>query len=239
MKCLALIGTLKACGVDIYWKTIQREAGKKLGVSRMPNLLVHCDKTGVLAERLDADDWPGVIEYLIEAGRRMMTCGADCLVICGSGLNWVAREVQRVLEVPVIDLAYSVLIKLRSLGHRCVAVLGIRTPQEEQMWTQKLAGVTLLQPEGRERQWLTKCVDAALSGQPTMLDWKIAMQRMVSGLRKDGAQAIVLAEPTLAKWIKPGECVLYPVDAVEVHAWIAALWALESRMLPTPPCLIA
>ncbi len=239
MKCLALIGTLKASGVEIYWKTIQQEAGKKLGANRMPNLLVHCDKTGVLAERLNNNDWPAVADYLIDAGRRMMTCGADCLVICGSGLNPVAAEVQRTLNVPVIDLGYTVLIKLQSLGHRCVAVLGIRTPQEEFMWTQKLAGVTLLQPEARDREWLTGCVDAILSGQPFVPDWKITTQRMVSALRKNGAQAIVLAEPTLGRWIKPGESVLYPVDAVEIHAWIAALWALESRLLPTPACLIA
>ena len=238
MKCLGLIGSLTAPNLESYYRTIRNEAQKSLGADQLPEFLLHCVKTREIRAHLARADWPGVTGELIESGRKLIDAGAEGLVICGSALNPVAAEVWRVLSVPVIDLGYSVAVKLRALQHGSVSVLGCRSPEEEAMWEDKLEDVTVVPLSRADRAWLLGCMDASGGGHSIPLQWKIDANRVISGLRRSGARALVLAEPSLSQWILPGESLLYPIDAVEVHAWIAALWALESRSLPTPPCLI-
>lgn len=238
MKCIGLIGSLSAPNLDVYWQTIRSEAQKNLGADQMPRFLVHNVKTWHLKTSFDLADWPGLTEELVNNGRTLTEAGADCLVICGSALNPTAPEIHRILHVPVIDLGYSLALKLRSLRHEKVAILGIKTPREEAMWHASLGGVEVVQPGPNEHGWLAGCINAAITDQPIPVEWKIETNRIVSGLRRAGAQALILADTTLGKWIKPGESLLYPIDAAEVHAWIATLWALEADFLPAPGCVI-
>lgn len=238
MKCLGLIGGLTAPNLDIYWQTIRSEAQKSLGTDQMPRFLVHSVKTRHLKASFDQADWPGLTGELVDNGRALVGAGADCLVICGSALNPAASEIHRILDVPVIDLGYSLALKLQSLQYRKAAILGIKTPREEVMWRESLSKMEIMQPDPRDRDWLAGCIDAAIFDRSIPVEWKIETNRIISGLRRAGAQALILADAALGKWIKPGQSLLYPIDAAEVHAWVATLWALQADFLPGPGCLI-
>ncbi len=238
MRCLGLIGGLNAPSLEIYWQTISQEVRKTLGSDSMPEFMVNSVKTCSLRSSLAHEDWPRLSEQLVDAGRILVEGGADGLVICGSALNPVALAVHRSLGVPVIDIGYSLSIKLGSLRHRQVAVLGGRTVEEQGMWEQKLAGVEVVPLSAQDQEWLVGRADAAMVGHAVTVDWKIETNRIVSSLRRRGARALILADPILSRWIKPGESLLYPINAAEIHAWIATLWAFESALLPTPPCVI-
>jgi aspartate/glutamate racemase len=238
MKCLGLIGTVSDSVLEIYWQTIKGEAQKTLGAGRMPEFMVHCVKTRHLQTCVEQSNWADLTRELTSHGRCLISNGADALVVCGSALNPAAVEIHRSLDVPVIDLGYALTLKLRSLQVKSVAVLGIRTVAEETMWQEGLENVTVLQPSPEDSRWLTERANAAAAGQPISIDWKIETNRIVSGLRRSGARALILADPLLARWIRPGESLLYPIDAAEVHAWIAVLWAQEASFLPAPSCVI-
>lgn len=237
MKCLGLIGGLTAPNLDTYWQTIRSEAQKNLGPDQMPRFLVHSVKTRDLKASFDQADWSGLTEGLAESGSALAGAGADCIVICGSALNPAAPEINRILNVPVIDLGYSLALKVRSLQYSKIAILGIRTSREETMWHESLRDVEIAQPDSCDRGWLAGCIEAAAVGRPIPVEWKIETNRIVSGLRRDGSQALVLADAALGRWIKPGQTLLYPIDAAEVHAWTATLWALQADFLPAPGCV--
>jgi aspartate racemase len=238
MKCLGLVGSLNVTVFDSYWHTIRSETQKTLGADHMPRFLMHGVHPRHLQECLDRGDWKTITQILVESGRSVANAGANCIVVCGSALNPCARELHQILGQPVIDLGYSIRTKLRKQQYRNVAVLGIRTTKEEAMWREALDDFTMTQPYAAERAWLAQCMDDVIIGQPVTVEWKVETNRIISSLRRGGAEGLILAEPTLNQWIKPGESLLYPIDATEVHAWVATLWAMESNFLPAPGCVI-
>ena len=241
MKRLGLIGSQTALSPVVYWQTIHHEAQLQLGENNTADLLLHCANTSRLRSSLQRKDWAAITDCLVEAGRGLMLAGADCLVICGSALNPAGKDVRRVLGIPLIDMAHAISFKVQEYRYRKIALLGIRTDREHEMWREKFAGSTILVPASSERRWLLERVEAIQqAGHDDHIAWKIEAQRIVSNLRKAGAQAIVLADHSLAHWIKPDESLLPLFDAEEVHAWIAALWALETgRCQPAPPCVLS
>lgn len=237
MKRLGLIGSASAEDLEIYWRTIRCEAGKVHGSGSAPEVVLYSVSTPVLREALREDDWESLTSSLASAGTKLASAGADGLVVCGSALNPAAPALRRRLRIPVVDLGLSVTAKLQSLRYRKVAVLGVRTPFEHTMWADSLAGIGIIAPCEADCAWLQARADAAICGHAPTIEWKIETNRIVSSLRRAGAQALVLAEPALGRWIKPGDSLLYPIEAAEIHAWTAALWALHADTRPAPPCI--
>ncbi len=238
MKRLGLIGSASAHDLEIYWRTIRCEAEKFLGPGSAPEIMVYSVATRALQEALLAGDWEAVTLLLAHAGTKLAGIGAEGLVVCGSGLNPAAPALRCQLQIPVVDICRSVTSKLRSLRYRKVAVLGVRTPTEQAMWTDSMDGIGIVVPCEADCALLRTRADAAIHGHAPTVEWKIETNRIVSSLRRAGAQALVLADPVLGRWIRPGDALLYPIDAAEIHAWMAALWALQAESKSAPPCIL-
>lgn len=237
MKRLGLIGSMNADSPLVYWRTIHDEARLSLDEEGPANILVHCNHAARLRGALRREDWPGVRDNLIEAGRELKLAGAQCLVVCGSALNPVGPEVRQFLEMPLVDMAHAVAFKIQKHRFRKVALLGAQTDRERDMWHERLTDIALLEPTSAERAWLLQVVPATARGD-TAISCKIEIQRIISSMRKGGAQAIVLADHALGRWITSNETLLPIFDAEEIHAWIAAVWALETNLMPGPPCVL-
>ena len=239
MKRLGLIGSLTAKSIDLYWQTINHEVLKRYGGSYPANVVINCANAPALDARLQDQDWPRITECLIEEARGAALAGAECIVICASALNPVADDVHRALHLPVMVLGLTVAAKVQDFSFQRVAVLGIRTAREERMWRSKFGAIVMVQPSASEHSWLNHCADNFNAGHTIGVDCTIRSNQIVSRLRKEGAQALVLADQALAHWIKADDSLLQPFNAAVVHAWAAALWALEGPQLAAPPCLLA
>jgi aspartate racemase len=238
MKRLGLVGIGSAQDLEIYWSVIRSEAEKTLGPGRAPEIVVYSVGTLASQQALRESDWEALAQTLANAGTKLAGIGAEGLVVCGSALNPAAPALRRQLRIPVVDIGQSVTAKLQALRYRRVAVLGIRTSQEAAMWADSLAGIKVVVPDGSDRDWLLTRADAAIRGHAPTVEWKIETNRIVASLRRAGAQALILADSALARWIKPGDAALYPIDAAEIHAWTASLWALQDGARPAPPCIL-
>lgn len=236
IRCLGLIGSISASDIDIYWQTIRLEGEKVLGAGNSPELVVYCLPTRTVRDGLSAQNWNSLSSLLLEAGSKLALVGAEALVVCGSALNPIAPLLRQHSSIPVVDICRSVEAKIKSLKHRRIAVLGIRTEYEREMWATGLAGFDLTFPDPAAALWLLERAEATIAGQAPSVEWKIESNRIVSDLRRAGAQVLVLADPALARWIRPGDSVLYPIDAAEIHAWMAGIWALRPLEI-APPCV--
>ena len=230
MKRLALIGGLTRAVTDAYWNTIKAELAKQRNATPPGQVVVHALHTTELVARFQAGDWPGLTETLVKEGRAAIRGGAEAIVICGSALNPVRDEVRQTLNLPVIDITYEVGQRLSRFRGGKVGFLGVRSEREYMMWRDSSPGVDLVTPNADEQGWLTARLDGAPAKQGLEEDWRVGAQQILSRLRRDGAAAVVLADPVLARWVQPDGLVL--VDAVAVHAWTAAVWALHADKIP-------
>jgi aspartate/glutamate racemase len=236
-NCLGLIGSATASDVEVYWTTIRLEGEKSLGPGNSAEMAMYCLPTGVLRRALAENDWDRLTPVLIDAGLKLHRVGAEALVICGSALNPAAPRLREALGIPVVDICRSVEATVLSLKYRRVAVLGIRSQFEREMWTTGLEGHELIFPNAGDALWLVERADEAIGGNLPTADWKIETNRIVSDLRRGGAQVLVLADPTLGRWIRTGDSLLFPIDAAEIHAWVAGMWAVHP-LETAPPCII-
>lgn len=237
MKRLGLIGSMNSESPIVYWRVIHDEVHLLLEDGGPANILVHCNQAARLRGALRRDDWIGIKESLLEAGRELKLAGAQCLVICGSALNPVGCEIREALGMPLVDMAHAFAFRIQKHRFRKVALLGAQTDREREMWRGRLSDITLLEPNSAERAWLLQAAPAGVRGD-TAISCKIEIQRIISSMRRGGAQAILLVDRALGRWITPNETLLPIFDAEEIHAWIAALWALETNLMPGPPCVM-
>jgi len=238
MKWPGLIGSFDGNLPVIYWRIINQEVRLRLGGKNTSPMLATCANAEELDALLRGEDWERLNARLTDMARGLQAAGADGLVICGSPLNPVAREIGRAVGLPVVSMGQAVAKTLRLFRYRRVVVLGPKTGREESMWREELRGFDLIDPPVGERRWLSEAAEAAPAENPE--DRRIETNRIMSSLRKKGVQAVVLAEPALARWVNLEESLLPVFDAAEIHAWAAAGWVLagEGCMVSAPPCVV-
>jgi aspartate racemase len=238
MKSPGLIGSTDGDAPTTYWRRINREVRLRLGQNHSASMIA----ASVRAEKLDAlvrgEDWDRLVELLTDLARVLPAAGADGLVICGSVLNPLARDIGRTIGLPVVSIGIAMAETLRLFRYRRVVVVGTRTAREERMWHDELRGLIMVEPTANEQRWFLETAAANAAE-----DWggrKIETNRIMTSYRKRGAQAVILAEPALAPWVNLEESLLPVFDAAEIHAWAAAGWALadEGCMLSGPPSVI-
>lgn len=240
MNRLAIVGGLNKGVTDVYWDVAHAEAEKEYGAGTWAPLVIHCFNASRLTQHLRANDWKGVLHDLLDEGGAAKLAGAKGLVIGGSALSFLTPILRDRLKMPVVDLPFALAEKLRSFDFRCAGFLGIRSRREQEMFVNELKGCRVLVPEPEDAQWLTDCADDLLSGKPVAPTWPIRSHRILSDLSRRGAQCVVVADYTLMRWLRPDDSpLLPPFDLSTIHAWAAAMWALQPDFLPAQPCVFA
>ncbi|MDO8545448.1 MAG: aspartate/glutamate racemase family protein [Opitutaceae bacterium] len=239
MKCLGLIGNLNDSLVGVYTQTINAEVQKELGGNHSADVRFCCIDAAKVDELLAGEDWDSIAALLVDCGRSLILAGADGLVICGSKLNPVAFEVREILKVPLIDMAYAVETVLRNHGHRRVGIVSPSTSREEKWWCDDLSRISMLHPSGLECEWLNARGADAVAGHNIEKHWIIDTRQILVGLRCRKADAVVLSSPIFNRLIIADECPLDFYDASEIHAWAAALWALNPGPQSASNCVFA
>ncbi len=238
MNCLGLIGNVSDALLGQYADTINAEVRKDRGGRHSAALRVACVNSAKLAPLLDSANPAALDDCLIAHGRELRRAGAEALVLCGGMLHPGVPTLRRMLALPVIDMGPAVAARLREHQHDRVAILGTRTPREQQWWKDSLCDFGLLWPASTEAAWLDERMAEAHAGHPPDVEWKLGTRRIVAGLRDRGATAAVLAAPAIGRWLSPDDILIDLYDAAVIHAWAAARWALESDKLSAPPCLL-
>ena len=238
MKLPGLIGSLEGDVPVTYWRIINREVRLRLGGKHTVPMMTTCANAEELAALLRGEDWDRLTDLLTGMARVLPTAGAEGLVVCGSPLNPVAREIGRAVGLPIVSMGQAIAETLRLFRYRRVVVLGTKTAREESMWREELRGILLIETTLEERRWFAEATESDPAENPDSR--RIETNRIMSSLRKRSVQAVVLAEPALARWVNLEESLLPVFDAAEIHAWAAAGWALsvEDCMLSAPPCVV-
>ncbi|MSU60264.1 MAG: hypothetical protein EXS35_19190 [Pedosphaera sp.] len=238
MKFPGLIGSFDGDLPMTYWRIINQEVRLRLGGKNTAPMMATCANAETLDALLRREDWDDLTNRLTGMASVLPAAGAEVLVVCGSPLNPVAREIGRAVGLPIVCMGQAIAETLRQFRYHRVVVLGTKTSREERMWREELRGILLIAPTLEERRWFVEATEADPAENPDSR--RIETNRIMTSLRKRSVQAVVLAEPALARWVNLEESLLPVFDAAEIHAWAAAGCALsdEGCMLSAPPCVV-
>ena len=239
MKRLGLLGTFSEAASGSYLSTINAEIQKEYGGGTEASVNIQTLELPVVESLLATEAWNPLLQLMLKASRAFVCNPVKGIVVCGSRLQPLAPEIRQALNIPVLDMGYSLASRLDGFSVKCVAVLGAYTTREETMWVTALAPRRVILPCPADSHRLREMLAHAFQrGQPVPQDFRFEAMRIIGALRKENIQAILLAAPQLSAVIRPDDFNVEIFDAAEIHASVAGMWAAHREMGITPPCCI-
>ena len=212
-RCLGLIGGLGVGATLHYYRGVVGAVEARERTPRM--LLAHAD-VATVREMVTAKDYGGLARYLAAFVDAMANGGAELAAIVAATPHVCAAELAPLLRVPLVDLADEISRHVVASGLKRVALLGTRFTIETRMFG-RLSALDVVMPRSDEVDRIDSIYfDIVFNGaSDAQLD---ELQQLARALvRRDGAEAVLLAGTDLAGVLGPHNTEFPVVDCAAIH----------------------
>src|SRR5262249_27729714 len=139
MKTLGLIGGMSWESTALYYRLINEAAKARLGGLHSAQLLLWSFDFAPIAERQQSGDWSALELVMKDAARRLVSAGADAIVICSNTMHKLHGEVQSAVDVPVLHIVDVTAVAMKQKGCARPILLGTRYTMEQPFYLGRLA----------------------------------------------------------------------------------------------------
>jgi aspartate racemase len=229
MKKLGLLGGMSWESTQDYYRLINEGVKKELGGLHSAELLLYSVDFDPLERMLKAEDWTGLKETLKRAALTLEQGGARALVICTNTMHNCAPEIEEALEIPLLHIADATAEALKRDGIGKVGLLGTAFTMEKEFYKGRLTerhGLEVLVPEEEERRLVHRVIFEELCLGITKEESAAAYARIIEGLKRRGAEAVILGCTEIGMLLKEKVSDLPLYDTTKLHAARAVAFAL-------------
>jgi aspartate racemase len=228
MKTIGLLGGMSWKSSATYYDLINSEVARALGKSHSAPCLLYSFDFQVIEELQNAGAWGELREHLFNAARRLKNAGADFVVLCANTMHKVMDGFEADVGLPLVHIVDVVGQAVCADGLKTVGLLGTRFTMEESFYRAKLEkdhGLEVLVPEAYERVVVNRVIYEELVRGIIRDDSREAYRRIMEGLRRRGAQGIILGCTEIGLLVHEQRTRVY--DSAELHAQRAAELCME------------
>lgn len=222
-----------ADGAALCFLQMVREASRRLGPHRHPEITLSMLPMGPSLELYRRKDLAAVRDYLARTVRRLAGAGCDFFV-CPDNTAHLALDLPgEPLPLPWLHIAEIVAERAESNGHACVGLLGTRWTMEGPVYPAAFArrGIALRTPAPADRALIDGVIFDELT-QGRLLDASRAeFVRIIEGLRREGCDAVALSCTEIPLLITPEVSPLPTLDSTRLLAHAAVAAALGERQV--------
>lgn len=219
-RSLGLIGGLGPGATVHYYREIVAAHAAQARVPKM--LIAHADVGRVYAFA-SAKDYDGLARYLNGFIEGMAAGGAEFTAIVAATPHICAPQLTAISPLPLIDMLAEVAAAVRGRGLTRVALLGTRFTLETRMFGRLEEAIV---PKPDELARIGEIYGELVAGRasPAQIDELRAFARTF--VKRDGAQAVLLAGTDLSGVLTPDNCDFPVIDCARIH-----IDAIVKRML--------
>jgi aspartate racemase len=231
LRIIGLIGGMSWESTVPYYRQINEYIKRELGGLHSAKLILYSVDFHDIERCMDSDDWPAAGAALAGIARSLQSAGAQALVLCTNTLHKVAAAIEAAVEIPLLHIADATASELVRAGIGTIGLLGTRVTMEHEFYRERLSaryGLRVFIPDRAERELLQRIIFEELCLGRVMPASRTDLQRIMTALAAQGAQAIVLGCTELAMLIGPEDSTLPLFDTTSIHARCAAQWALAA-----------
>jgi len=181
-------------GAALCYRTLCLEGGQLFGALAHPEVSMHTHSFASYVHCIERGDWPAVGELMLASAQKLARVGAD-FVICPDNtihqaLPWVLRR----SPLPWLHIAEVVARHAVERGYRRLGLTGTRYLVDSDVYPQKLAahGLEYLRPNHAERAQINRIIFEELIAGICTPAAIACLQRVISRMRDDGCDAVVL-----------------------------------------------
>jgi aspartate racemase len=230
LRIIGLIGGMSWESTVPYYRLINEFVKRELGGLHSARLILYSVDFHDIARCMDSADWQAVGDALAGAARSLQSAGAQALVLCTNTMHKVAPAIEAAVQIPLLHIVDATASELLRAGIGTIGLLGTRATMEQEFYRERLSarhGLRVLIPDRAEREQLQRIIFEELCLGRVLPASRTDLQRIMTALAAQGAEAIVLGCTELAMLVGPEHSTLPLFDTTSIHARCAAQWALR------------
>ncbi|OCQ22127.1 aspartate racemase [Pseudoalteromonas luteoviolacea] len=221
MKTIGLIGGMSWESTANYYRYINEGVKKRLGGLHSAKVAIKSVDFAPIAELQALGDWQKMACMLGEEAQDLERAGADFILIGTNTMHLVFDEVAAHVKVPLVHIADAVAQQLQRDGITKVGLLGTKFTMQKPFYKKRLKDlfdIDVLVPAPSDQDTVHDVIYNELCVGETLPKSKQAYIDIITRLKVQGAQAVILGCTEIALLVNNGDTTLPLYDTTEVHA---------------------
>lgn len=218
-------------GAALCFLEMAREAARRLGAHRHPEITLSMLPMGPVLEDYRQGDLAAVAEYLARTASRLADAGCDFFVCPANTAHLALETCREPLPLPGLHIAEVVAEGAKADGRACVGLLGTRWTMDAALYPAAFArhGVAMRIPPDADRTLVDNVIFSELTQGLVLEASRTEYVRIIDGLRREGCDAVALSCTEIPLLITPDVSPLPTLDSTRLLAQAAVATALGER----------
>jgi len=228
MKTIGLVGGTGWISTIDYYRIINLEVNSRRGGQNTAKIVLYSLDFGEIDSLHAKGDFDGVGALLTDASKKLVSIGADCVLLCANTMHMHAERVQEAIAVPLIHIVDATAKQIHLEAIKKVGLLGTRMTMEREFYRKKLndANIEVLVPEKEEREFIQRTINDELVKNLFLPKSKEGFLEIIRKLKIQGAEGVILGCTEIPLLVKQSDTDLPVFDTTRIHSLAAVDFAL-------------
>lgn len=232
MKTIGFIGGMSWESSLEYYRIANETVKEKLGEPHSCQSIMYSVDFGEFEKLQHEGQWELLTKKMVDIAVKLENAGADFIVICTNTMHKMATEIQKRIKIPLLHIADATSEEIKKKNMRTVGLLGTRFTMEEDFYKGRLQekhGIDVLIPNKEEREIIHRVIYKELISGIIKEESRQQFQRIISNLKDNGAEGIILGCTEIPLLIKERDTDIPVFDTTTIHAKKAVEISLSEK----------
>jgi len=227
---IGIVG-VSAEGAALCYRTICLEGERYLGPYDHPEVSMHTHSLGEYMKRIERDDWRGVAGLMLSSANTLAKAGATFLICPDNTVHQAFADVEPRSPLPWIHIAEVVADEAIRRRFKRLGITGTKYLVTSDVYPERLKrlGIDYTRPVADEREEINRIIFDELAYGMTKSDAVDYFQRVITRMKDDGCDAVVLGCTEIPLLMNDANSPLPTLDSTRLLARAALRRALEPR----------
>ncbi len=230
MKMIGLIGGMSWKSATVYYKLINEFVNEKYDVKHSCKCLMYSVDFIIISELQHKGNWKKLSEIMSDIAMSLEKGGAEMIVICSNTMHFLAPDIERHIQIPLIHIIDAVAVKIKESNMKKTAFLGTKFIMEKDFYRNRLNekhGIEVLVPFGNDIDIIHRIIFNELIHGEIKNESRKNYKKIINKLVEKGAEGVILGCTEIPLLIDQKDCVVPVFDSTTIHAKIAVEMALK------------
>jgi aspartate racemase len=229
MKTIGLIGGMSWESTITYYEILNKEIATRLGGLHSAKIIMYNVDFSELEENMSKGKWDDNASILSEAAKTLEDAGADFIVIATNTMHKLVPQIEKHIKIPVLHIAEATANVIKRDGFQKIGLLGTKFTMTQDFIKDRLikSGLEVIVPDEKDIDLINDVIFNELCLGKILDSSRKEYQRIISYLKEQGAEGVILGCTEIGMLISQQDSVLPVYDTTIIHAKEAAKLALK------------
>ncbi|MEK6154715.1 amino acid racemase [Flavobacteriaceae bacterium 3-367] len=194
MRVLGPIGGISWVSTRDYYIQINKGINAQLGNLNYAECMIYSFNYQKIKDNNDANDWNSTLKMVVIASKKLEKSGAKGIVLCANTIHFIADQIGKEINIPIIHIATSTALEIKRNGLRKIGLLGTKFTMEYDFFKSKLdeQGIEVLIPKSiSNKEFIHDTIFSELGKGIIRTKTKEKYLSIIKELINDGAEGII------------------------------------------------